>query len=610
MHTKLIKSHFFILHKILSKNIMSSSQSTQDIKSFDVIKFFILRIRSYKWYYLVVVITTIMVSRADRSIPILLQDITDQIVNKAWRNDVMTIFVLMTWYRLLGLGWWRIVDRLVCKSQSMMLADLYNQMRYRVQSHSQQFFVNTFAGKLTKNMSKLARGLEDVIDTLVFNIMPIVVGTTIMTWYLWFEDKIFAIIILWRILWYLIIQYILYTWLQWYNRRFDIYDSKFSWYVADTVTNHSTIHNFAMIWSEYQYFKSQSRHLYQLLYSARNKHNIIHGINSFCILFLQFGILYLVIKGIYSGKYTLWTFVMIQTYLIWIADQMFRIWQTIKRLFVTISESTDMIQILKTPSEIQDLPHGSTLHISQGTINFDRVWFGYKGRKQLFNWFNLLIPWWQKIGIVWHSWCGKSTLIKILMRSYEIQSGQIMIDDQDITNITQQSLRSQIALVSQDPLLFHRSLAENISYAKPKATMEEIIQASCQAYCHDFISWLPHGYDTIVGERWVKLSGWERQRISLARAILANRPILILDEATSSLDSQSESMIQKSMIHAMEDKTTLVIAHRLSTLLQMDRIIVIHHGTIIQDGTHTQLIQDNDGLYASLWSKQKAWFIE
>lgn len=214
----------------------------------------------------------------------------------------------------------------------------------------------------------------------------------------------------------------------------------------------------------------------------------------------------------------------------------------------------------------------------------------------------------EKIALVGPSGSGKSTFVRLLLRMYDIQKGSIQVDTQDITQVTQDSLRQNISVVPQEPELFHRSLRENISYPKPDASDDEIIQASKQAYAHDFIKNMPHGYESMVGEKGVKLSGGQRQRIAIARAILKNAPILILDEATSALDSESEYYIQQALDPLMEGKTVMAVAHRLSTISHFDRILVFKEGNIVENGTHTDLINQN-GVYAELWKRQSGGFL-
>jgi ATP-binding cassette subfamily B protein len=274
-----------------------------------------------------------------------------------------------------------------------------------------------------------------------------------------------------------------------------------------------------------------------------------------------------------------------------------------------MTDMQEMIDLFDAHVDITDPENPEVLKIRAGCISFKNVSFAYNNRASILSNFNLDIKPGERIGLVGHSGAGKSTLTKVILRFAETSGGSVTIDDQDIKKITQNDLRSAISYVPQESILFHRSLAENISYGKPKATMEEIIEVAKKAHAHEFISKLPQGYDTLVGERGIKLSGGERQRIAIARAMLKNAPILILDEATSSLDSVSEKYIQDALNELMKGKTTIVIAHRLSTIQKMDRIIVLDKGKIAEEGTHSELLEKN-GIYSDLWNHQTGGFLE
>jgi len=263
--------------------------------------------------------------------------------------------------------------------------------------------------------------------------------------------------------------------------------------------------------------------------------------------------------------------------------------------------------ILSDPQDVLDAPGAKPLSIKSGEIIFENVSFRY-GEKQIFENKNIRIKGGEKIGLVGKSGAGKSTFANLILRFYPIEGGKILIDGQDIAHVTRDSLRKEVTLVPQDTPLFHRSLAENLLYGNIDSTEEEMRQAAKAAHCEEFISRFPEGYDTIVGERGAKLSGGERQRMSIARAFLSKAPIIILDEATSALDSITESYIQESLKTLMEGKTTIVIAHRLSTLAQMDRILVFHLGKIVEEGTHQELLA-LQGRYAKMWNKQAGGFL-
>jgi ATP-binding cassette subfamily B protein len=278
------------------------------------------------------------------------------------------------------------------------------------------------------------------------------------------------------------------------------------------------------------------------------------------------------------------------------------------RYFAEKGVAQEAFTLLSQPHELTDSPTALPLNVTQGTIRFDTVTFQYGTRAPLFKNKTVEIAAGQKVGLVGFSGSGKTTFINLILRQYDVTSGRILIDEQDIAQVTRESLHAQIAVIPQDTTLFHRSLLENIRYGNPAASPEQVIAAAQQAHCHVFIRAIPEGYAALVGERGVKLSGGQRQRIAIARAILKNAPILILDEATSALDSITEQKIQHSLQQLMEHRTTIVVAHRLSTLLTMDRILVFDNGQIIEDGAHATLLAQ-EGHYARLWAKQSSGFL-
>jgi len=267
-----------------------------------------------------------------------------------------------------------------------------------------------------------------------------------------------------------------------------------------------------------------------------------------------------------------------------------------------------MTEVLLTEHEVKDVLNAKELVVTKGEIEFKDVVFDYHSTRNIFSKLNLKINTKEKLALVGPSGCGKSTLVNLLLRNYDLSGGSICIDGQKISQVTQESLWKNISLVPQDPILFHRTLKENIRYGKANATDKEVRQAAKLANCQEFIAQLPNGYDTYVGERGIKLSGGERQRVAIARAILKDSPILVLDEATSSLDSESEKLIQEALDVLMKDRTVIVIAHRLSTIIRMDRIVVLDKGKIIEEGSHHKLSKLPNGFYKNLWQKQIGGF--
>jgi ATP-binding cassette, subfamily B, bacterial len=276
--------------------------------------------------------------------------------------------------------------------------------------------------------------------------------------------------------------------------------------------------------------------------------------------------------------------------------------------FEYVGNINDGVTMIVRPHDVTDAPGARILEVTRGELSFEDVSFGYTAGTPIFQGLCLEIRAGERVGLVGYSGSGKSTLVNLALRLFDPQHGRILIDGQDTAGVTQESLRAAIAMIPQDPMLFHRTLLENIRYGRLDASDDEVIEAARLAHAHDFIMATPGGYQSLVGERGVKLSGGQRQRIALARAILKQAPILLLDEATSALDSVTERDIQHSLEYLMRDRTVVVIAHRLSTLAHLDRIVVFHAGQVIEEGTHDELLA-RDGHYAHMWRMQAGGFL-
>lgn len=383
-------------------------------------------------------------------------------------------------------------------------------------------------------------------------------------------------------------------------------------HLADVVTNSQNVKIFAQEKAEMRMHSKLNKIL-----TERRKFEwslvTINGNNRILlILTLQILFIIMIIFLVQKNPALLSTGIFAFAFSITLTNRLFEVSTIVRGFENAVTEAAPMIDILSETPKITDINDAPDIKVTEGSLRLHDVSFGYEGssaKEYLFNKLNIDIKPGEKVGLVGHSGGGKTTITKLLLRLVDISNGEILLDGQDIAKVTQQSLRKNIAFVPQEPMLFHRSIRENIAYGKTEATIEEITKVAKLAHAHEFIKDLPHGYDTLVGERGVKLSGGQRQRIAIARAMLKDAPVLILDEATSALDSESEVLIQKALWKLMEDRTAIVIAHRLSTIQKMDRIIVMNEGKILEEGSHSELIAKK-GQYSELWAHQSGGFLE
>ena len=503
----------------------------------------------------------------------------------------------------------RIYDYAVVKLEMGMQQKLYDELFSYLHKHSYQYFVEHFSGTLVSQIRKTIWALERFTDMLTWNVLPFFLNVFLIVVIVARESRMIALGILIFIVLFSLIQYRVTNWLQPYQEKANKLDSDLGGLLSDTIGNALTVKTFAAFDREAYSFSKLNLEAT----SARTKQylifNLMWMISLVAVVFLEIGAVRYALSLRGKGSLEIWMIVLVQTYILRIIDQVLSIGSVFRSFSRTVSEVGEWLEIIQTPREIQDIKHAPDLKVNEAKIRFQDVDFSYQD-EQLFQDLNFEIKPGEHVALVGASGSGKSTITKLLFRFYDIQKGQILIDDQDIAQVSQESLRSHISLVPQDPILFHRTIKENIAYANPNATDEEIHKAAKMAKCDLFINHLEDKYETLVGERGIKLSGGERQRIAIARAIIENAPILIMDEATSALDSESEKYIQEAMTEVLKGKTAIIIAHRLSTIMQMDRIIVMDQWKIAEVWIHSELIQKPDGLYKKLRTIQSGGFIE
>jgi len=575
-----------------------------------VIKYFWQVMRNFKVSFFSIVIFSVMTSSLDVYIPLqflklwnILSTNNFTLVSSA-RSVIVLIFIL----GLTRWGFKRIVSLSGSYFEANVMAGLRKQAFSYMIGHSRAFFADNFGGSLTQKIGKYARAFEKLMDRFINDGMPLVVksiGTVIAIYTL--VPKYAYILLAFCVL-FLLTSLIGVRLKMKYDIMAAESDTKTTGAIADSIGNHSSVQLFAG--------HDHEEEKVGLVIGIQKKLTLLNwyfweilgGLQSLYCVIIEFIIFWIAIGDWKIGLVGIPVIVLVQGYLARLIDNLWSFIGIIRIFYDGFADAQEMALVLDTPYEVEDKII-NVLEKAKGEVVFKDITYLYeKNNIKVFDDFSLSIPAGQKIAIVGSSGAGKSTFVNLLMRLFNLTSGKILIDGIDISSISQKNLREQIAFVPQDPILFHRTLLENIRYGKRDATEEEVKKAANMAHCDDFIEKLPMGYNTFVGERGIKLSGGERQRVAIARAILKNSPILVLDEATSALDSESELLIQDALENLIKNKTTIVIAHRLSTVRAMDRIIVIEDGKIIEDGKHDDLINKDEGTYKKLWNMQAGGF--
>ena len=502
----------------------------------------------------------------------------------------------------------RIGNFAIMMMETRVMADLSTQAFEYLMAHSQQFFANQFTGTLTRRVRKLADAFETIADNVFLQFLPAVTFIVGAIWVLWQRNAMLGMALLvWAVI-ITILQVQLARWRQPLRVAASEEESKVSGALADAISNQTTVTLFSGQHHEHELFRKAVEQWRKVTNRSWTADEVIWSALGIVFMLTEISVLWLAIHLWQQGGLTVGDFILIQAYLITTFDRLVFINMNLRRFFSALADASEMVEILEEPHGVKDLPDAKPLNVIRGEVAFRQVDFGFHDGSPVMRDYSMVIPGGLKVALVGPSGAGKSTVTKLLLRFYDVNAGVVEIDDQNIRTVTQESLRAAIGYVPQEPILFHRTLMENIRYGRRDATDEEVIAAAKQAHAHEFISSFKDGYQTYVGERGVKLSGGERQRVAIARAILKNAPILILDEATSSLDSESEHYIQEALDTLMQGKTVIVIAHRLSTIMKMDRIVVMEDGAIVAKGTHDELLAQR-GLYHKLWSIQAVGFL-
>ena len=479
-------------------------------------------------------------------------------------------------------------------------------------NQSMTFHTSNFGGALVSQTSRFTSGYSQLVDVVVFSLIPMVTSIAATILSLAWQVPTFVLILVVMMVVYIAFVWVMYKRILPLSERTSQAQNRLSGVLSDAVTNILAVKTCGREDYERELFDAADRDA-RSAETVSMRATMRRNFASSGIIVLIMAVVSVFMVGGHAwfgiGASTL---IMMFTYTYNLTMRLNYTSSMMQRINRALGDAAQMTQILDEPRLVEDAPDASELAVTDGAIDFEHLGFRYHDAAEddrVFDDLTLHIPAGQRVGLVGRSGSGKTTLTKLLLRLDDVQDGRVLVDGQDISRCTQQSLRRQIAYVPQEALLFHRSIRENIAYGRPDATEEQIREAARQANALEFIDRLPQGMDTMVGERGVKLSGGQRQRIAIARAILTDAPILVLDEATSALDSESEALVQQALERLMHGRTSIVVAHRLSTVASLDRIVVLSNGRIVEDGTHAELSRAG-GEYERLWDRQTGGFLE
>ncbi|HEY1744601.1 MAG TPA: ABC transporter ATP-binding protein [Granulicella sp.] len=577
----------------------------------EVLSFLFRHWRREKWLVVWVAVSMIVATAADLLMPVYSGKLVDAIATHAAGHSsalheavqaivmMAVLGVVLTVLRYVALAG---IIRLTLRLMSRFAGEAF----WRVQRFSTDWHANNFAGAIVRRITRGMWAVDMMDDILLLELLPallVLVGSSLLLGLRW--SGMGVMVALGAVVYIAVSVSLSLYYVAPAARLSNAQDTRIGASMADAITCNALVKSFG----------AEKREDYRLAkvldkWNNRTSRTWVKATrNGSLQMFLLQGLRTLVLVYAvwlwWHGRATAGDMTFVLTSYFIVHGYLRDVGQHVRNLQRSANEMEEMVQFHAQPLGVVDRTDAKPIHVRQGEIVYDRVTFRYGAQAEpLFKDFSLRIQTGERVGLVGHSGSGKTTFVKLLHRLYDVSGGKIVIDGQDTSLVTQDSLRAQLALVPQDPILFHRTLAENIAYGRPDAPLAEIEEAARLANAHEFILRQPKGYHTLVGERGVKLSGGERQRVALARAFLANTPVLVLDEATSSLDSESEALIQEAMERLMAGRTSIVIAHRLSTVRMLDRILVFDRGRVVEEGTHEELVRRDGGTYRRLFERQ------
>ncbi len=560
----------------------------------------------YRWRIFVALSFLIIAKLANVGVPLLMKEIVDAL---SPTKAVLTMPVFL----LIAYGVLRLSSTLFAELRDVVFAKVaQNSIRraaLEVFRHlhdlSLRFHLDRQTGGVSRDIERGTRGIENLLRFALFSIIPtlfemVLVGVILIRKY----DIWFAVITLGALIFYITLTVVVTEWRTQFRRSMNELDSKANSRAIDSLLNYETVKYFNNEDFEARRYDENLRRLEQATVKSQTSLGFLNAAQATTIAAAVTGLMVLAAHGVVAGSMTVGDLVLVNVLLIQLYIPLNFLGVIYREIKQSLADMEKMFRLLRENREVADSPNAQPLRLDGASIRFEHVSFGYDPRRQILFDLSFEVPAGKKVAVVGTSGAGKSTLARLLFRFYDVTSGRILINGQDLRDVTQASLRQGIGIVPQDTVLFNDTLWYNIAYGRPAASDEEIISAAKSAHIYDFIQSLPDKFQAQVGERGLKLSGGEKQRVAIARTLLKSPAILIFDEATSALDSRTEKSIQLELLEIAENRTTLVIAHRLSTIIDADQILVMEHGRIVERGNHRALLE-LDSIYATMWAMQQ-----
>ena len=594
--------HFF--HTIMRPRSASSTPAPRG--DWNIIRTLLPYLLEFKGRVVLALLLLVLAKLANVTVPLLLKEIVDTLDKpKAMLLVPVSLVVGYGLLRLFSTLFGELRDAVFAKVTQRAIRRVALKLFVHLHSLSLRFHLERQTGGVSRDIERGTKGISFLLNFMLFSILPTLLEIGLVAGILFYKyNAWFAVITFITLIVYIVFTLFITEWRMVFRRTMNDMDSKANTRAIDSLLNYETVKYFG---NEDYEARRYDEHMSKWETSAVQNQTSLATLNAGQSAIIAIGMTALMLlasNGVVKGELTIGDLVLINVFMLQLYMPLHFLGFVYREIKHSLVDMEKMFRLLDENREIQDAPDAVALKVDQASVHFEQVCFSYEPKRQILFDISFDIPSGHTVAVVGSSGAGKSTLSRLLFRFYDVNSGRILIDNQDIRKVTQASLRAAIGIVPQDTVLFNDSIYYNIAYGRPEASREEILHAAQSAHIHAFITSLPDGYDTMVGERGLKLSGGEKQRVAIARAILKNPAILIFDEATSALDSKSEKVIQHELRNVAHNRTTLVIAHRLSTIVDSHQILVMDGGRIIERGTHRELLA-KQGTYAQMWALQQ-----